>query len=75
MIQRIQLALPKLAVSLDPFRRVPHRLRDQTAAMHASFFVSSHKSRFFQNPQMLGNRGERNVVWRGELAYGNVAES
>ena len=71
--QSIELVFPKAAVVLDPVGGVAHRLGDEPAAVNAPVDFTVEQAGGFEDAQVLGDGGERNVKGRGELADGGLA--
>ena len=66
--QGIELGFPELAIVLDPCGCIFHRPWEQAATMHSAVFVSRDEAGVFEHAQVLRYRGERHLVWRGEVA-------
>jgi hypothetical protein len=58
---------------LDPRECTAHRLRLQMRASHAALSLNRCEPRALEHAHVLGNRGERHVEARGELADRPIA--
>jgi hypothetical protein len=58
---------------LDPRECTAHRLRLQMRASHAALSFDGGEPRALEHAHVLGNRGERHVEARGELADRPIA--
>jgi hypothetical protein len=70
--QRIELTRPEALVLSHPGHGMLHRITHQPADVQAPLAAASQQARALQNSQVPGDRGQRDVVWRGQLAHGRL---
>jgi len=72
--QGVELGFPEAAIGLDPGGGILHRLRRQAAAVDAAVDFAAEQPGGFEDAQVLGDGGERNVEGRCEFGDGGFAE-
>lgn len=72
--QDVELGFPEAAIGFDPGGGILHWLRRQAAAVDAALDFAAEQSGRFENAQVLGDGGERNVEGRCEFGDGGFAE-
>jgi len=73
MCKRIELLLPELPVTLDPFGRILHGFGRQAAAINSAILAPRDELCPLEHSQVLGHPGKGHVVGRGQDADGSFA--
>src|ERR1700687_1744062 len=68
MGQSIQLHFPKFAISIDPLRRLGHRLRSQLQTMDSSIALTFDETGIFKDAQVFRDGRKRNGEWFGQIS-------
>ena len=67
------MLFPKTPVVLDPGRRIPHGLGQQTAAAHSAILLAAEQASPLEHPQVLGNGGKGDAKGLGQFAHRGLA--
>jgi hypothetical protein len=72
-LQVVESVFPEFAMARDPLRRGVHRSGIEPAVVDPTLSAPCEESRFFQNLQVLRDRGERDVERLGEVGDAELA--